>query len=237
LTNLGALKDYTLRLRIRTQGSGTAIYSGSGTLGLTDMQLVLYCAVLQDVEIPAMRAKFNNHYWTKTDCRLYEPTSITLASTGDITAPIQLLGLKDIPCKFLIGLLHTSRSFTRASDFWSLIELPKTARIYVTDRSGSQIFTSNQEFYCEQRYTKGPKLFGDSKLFANVSLIYFNSSPNIQSVFHSGAATAEGIFWLTGDEYVHIVDSGFTTSGVFFDVLAFYETKWSINHGSIAMTN
>jgi hypothetical protein len=145
---------------------------------------------------------------------------------------IQLQQLKDLPVTAVYTFIHASRSIT-GSAYFNWIALQPNSKVHVRDRNGTQLFTSNTEFYAFQRYYRGIRALADSKLFQNVPLILTNPSPNIQGSIHRGHDHNEGSrFIFTDDENLVITDSG-STASVYVDSAAFYAVHFVLKNGVI----
>jgi hypothetical protein len=225
---LGALGSEIWTLRIHTQTTG-AVDSGTGTLGLADIQLLLECVLVPEAEMNEMKREFSSKTWVTSQCQLSEPNQITLTATGE-SPRIQLQQLKDLPVTAVYTFIHASRSIT-ASAYFNWISLQPNSKVHVIDRNGGQLWTSNSEMYAFNRYYRGARQLADSKLFQNVPLILTNPSPNIQGSIHGGHHHNEGSrFIFTGDEYMVITDSG-STASVYVDSAAFYDVHFVLRNG------
>jgi len=220
---LGNFGNSTVRLRCRSQAT-SAVYSGTGTPTLKESRLWLDC-----INVPTdhyaeygRQLRAGQIKWVSKDMRLMEvPTLISPPSAGDIGNLIQLQALKGVPMQYLTFVLHANRGFTQATDWWTTLKLPDTAQVALTDRAGNQLFTSDRCFYNLMKNVLAINDFGNSKLLQNFAMGYVSGSPNIQEALNLGIDKAKGVFWLTGDEYLHLYDTGIS-SNYNVEVMAWY---------------
>jgi hypothetical protein len=159
---LGALESHIYTLRIRTQTTG-ALDSGTGILALSDIQLILETVLIPESEFPEMRRDWSQKAWIASQAQLNEPNQVTLTATGE-SPRIGLPQFKDLPVTAIFSFIHQSRAIA-ASAYFNWQGLQNSSKVHIIDRNGSQLFTSNSEYYGFQRYYKSARQLADSKLF------------------------------------------------------------------------
>lgn len=227
---LGAI-DGAFTIRLRTQ-SGGAVAAGTGVLALTGIELVISCIQVPDSEIPALKAKWEDHVWKAEESRLNEVASQVVASTGQYL--FQLQALKDQPVTRIISFAHASRtSFATASSYFLFLAPDTTTcNVHVQDKSGSQLFTSNKECYGYNRYVKMLEQYGQDTPMPNMNFILTNCSPDLEDAAMSGKIDQVYIF--TGDENLSIENFGTNATTMYVDSLAFIESVFTCKKGIIS---
>lgn len=137
---------------------------------------------------------------------------------------------KDKHISHIIVFIHASRSFT-ASAYFLLIAPDEDGKFYIRTKDGSQIFTSNQEYFQFNKYARAVRQFGSSRVLQDASLILINAAPEMQKRTHAGEYD-EGKYIFDGEEVLVITDLG-TAAAEFVDAIGFYDAYYEITNGVI----
>ena len=157
---LGSLNDHIWTLRIRTQ-TGGAVDSGTGVLTLSDIQLLLECVMVPESEFPQMKKEWATKAWTAAEAQLIKPNQVALVSAGE-SPKIELSQLKDLEVSSIYFFIHASKSIADSA-YFNWLGLQNYSQVHIFDRGGSQLFTSNSEYYGHNSYRAARQL-SDSKL-------------------------------------------------------------------------
>ncbi len=225
---LGALHDHTLTIRLRTQN---AVDSGAGTLQVTStgFQLILECITIPQSDWPGLSREWAHKKWHVQECILNEPNAVTTVATGQ-SPDVKLEAFKDKHISHIIVFIHASRSFTNSA-YFLLIAPDEDGRFYIRTKDGSQIFTSNQEYFQFNKYVRSVRQFGSSRVMQDASLILINAAPEMQKRLHAGEYD-EGKYIFDGEEVLVITDLG-TAAAEFVDAIGFYDAYYEITNGVI----
>jgi hypothetical protein len=225
---LGALNDHVWTIRLRTQN---CISSGTGVPNLLSLNLLMETVTVPDSEYAELRKEYANKVWTASIGQLFEsPNQITLVSSGE-SPRTQLQSFKDLSITSIYFFLHASRSFT-SSAYFAGQTLQNGAQVYIIDRNGMQLFTSNGEPYGYSRTYKATRMLADSKVFANINgLVLVSPAPDQQAKIHLSNDVSPK-FVASGDEQCVIKDSG-STNSVYLDGIAFYDATFVLQSGAI----
>lgn len=176
---LGSMRGSNLTMRIKSQN---AVSAGTGTLVLNELTLYLDTITIPPEDYKELEQQWYNKCWLTTEVIVHENNAITLVASGQ-SPTVKLEAFKDQEVSHIITILHASRSFT-GNAYWSLQTLSNDASVHIISKNGSQLFTSNSELYAFNRYIRGTRQYGDSKVFQNLPLILHNTTPDIQARIH-----------------------------------------------------
>jgi hypothetical protein len=105
-------------LRIKTQAGG-AVDSGTRTLVLADIQMILETVLVPDSDFAELKRNWNKHHWIASACAVNEPNPVTLTATGE-RQKIQLPQLRGLPVTAIYSFIHQSRNIAASAPSSSL---------------------------------------------------------------------------------------------------------------------
>lgn len=204
---LYALKENKLIIRFYTQ---SAVSAGSGTLALSEVNLILDGYFIPQDEWAELDKHWENRVWRCFKVHLNDIPSITFSSSG--TTTVELKNCNNIEAVAGLTAIRASRSNTSTAN-WTLTAINNTAKVDWKHQSGASIFYSTPLSYFKLRYLDPIKFLGTSQLLVNQPLIPLN----IDSLFKVLTSNhVDGSYHFTGDERLEIQASG-SSSTLFVD--------------------
>lgn len=223
---LGALKDNSITLRIRTALGGSKD-SGTGTLVVNSQpKLHMDCSI-----IPQEEHEFLYNYWSKKIWRCFQwtlnrPNTITLVASGE-SPKVKLESFKNVDAVALFTVLHASRSMT-ASAYFNYVALASTSKVAILDKANQPIFSNEGIKYDRLKNQIGTRHLKESDILANRPIIPSIIVPDFAKLLHLDHAEAS--YHFTGDEQILISDSN-STATVYVDSFAVSLVPISLQDG------